>query len=285
MPISKIKSDALLTAASNPSSPSNGDMYYNTTDHEVRVYLNGEWRTQKPKSKDEYWDDVICYIRGDGGHDLSRYKRRTQRVGSSTTSSSIGKPFANGNISTFRRVGDSVSSDYLQVTAQTTGGGVGYMMDPSHNPAVTIEWWMYPTSTYSGYGHAIWMGGQGGQGVIKFAGTDGEPYFYNSGGSVIDTSSYSGSSLLNSWHHYVFEFVYNATTGAYQNSAYIDGTRISQTTTAPNTGVSTSNFLIGYSANGSEYGQFYFDELRVTRAARYNGVASITVQTDPWPTE
>lgn len=56
MPISKITNnsvsgltataDAFSTASSNPSSPSDGDVYYNTTDNEVRFRANGQWRTQ-----------------------------------------------------------------------------------------------------------------------------------------------------------------------------------------------------------------------------------------------
>lgn len=56
MPISKITNNsvsgltatanAFSTAASNPSSPSDGDVYYNTTDNEVRFRANGQWRTQ-----------------------------------------------------------------------------------------------------------------------------------------------------------------------------------------------------------------------------------------------
>ena len=37
---------SIETAASNPSSPSDGDVYYNTTANEFRFRVNGQWRVQ-----------------------------------------------------------------------------------------------------------------------------------------------------------------------------------------------------------------------------------------------
>lgn len=61
MPLSKIKSDALLTATANPSSPSKGDMYYNTSENELRIYNGSAWVT----STDEVNKDNAPSIMGD----------------------------------------------------------------------------------------------------------------------------------------------------------------------------------------------------------------------------
>jgi hypothetical protein len=72
MPLSKIKTNSIadnavdtnkiqITATSNPSSPAKGDVYYNTSENELRVYNGSAWVT----STDEINKDNAPSIMGD----------------------------------------------------------------------------------------------------------------------------------------------------------------------------------------------------------------------------
>ena len=102
-------------------------------------------------------------------------------------------------------------------------------------------------------------------------------YWYTN--TTVIQSGGAGSHTQGQWYYMVFEKYGNT------NSLYVNGSRVAQNTSSYNTSQnSTSTFKLGYASPTSEANAHFFDELRITTAARYKGVASIPVQSNPWPT-
>jgi hypothetical protein len=251
------------STAQRPSPATAGMTRYNTTTNKLEYYNGTLWQGLETLDTDPYWSSVVLYLRGGSTTDLKG--RHTIVPNNVSTTSSPGKPFSTAESSAWYNLGAS-SNYYLDVQNNITD------FDPQLYTNFTIEFWLWPGSTGSNYGHFYNIGGQDNQGVIKYWASDGIPYWYSSNGQLIGW----GSGGLNQWKHYVYEK--NGST----NTTWVNGTRTSQTTnTLP--GGNPSFLRLGLNF-GSETATHYFDELRITTVARYNGAASIPIQIKSWPT-
>lgn len=258
------------TTAQRPGSPTTGAIRFNSELLKNEFYNGTKWVTLRNEDTDTYWADVKLLLQG-GSLTDRKGRHSVSNVGASLVTTP-GKPFANAESTQWYRLNiDSNSSNYLDVTNFLDD------FDPGQNTNLTIEFWLYKESGYGSYGHFYNIGGQGGQGVIKFSGDNSYGlYWYSSNGEAINFGA--GSSFpAATWTHFVFE-KQGSTLTTWKN-----GVRQSQNTNSfPSGG---SSFLRLGLTFGGEYCPHYFDELRVTTAARYGGSATIPVQTAPWPTQ
>jgi len=93
--------------------------------------------------------------------------------------------------------------------------------------------------------------------------------------SAVGQSVAESVGAANSWNYIVFER-YAGTI-----SCWFNGGNRQQSSTMP-TGGTPSAAAIGYPFNAEYFGH-YVDEVRFTTAARYQGAASIPIQTTSWP--
>lgn len=126
--------------------------------------------------------------------------------------------------------------------------------------------------------------------VTHFLATSNVRYFTLTPGGNLSSSDWGGDNLvfgilsINIWYWCVL--VYNKNLP--RTSAYLNGTRIS-TGTALATWYTTTNEKFGIPGAPdisflSEFKNVYIDELRFTRAARYDTtLTTIPVQTESWP--
>lgn len=252
-----------------------GQIYFNTTDRKMTYYDSDTWYSIKNEPKDEYIDDVLYYQRG--GTLTPTIGTNSPSAVSISTSTSPGKPFGAAPSTAWYLIGGSATGNYYNtgITAST--------MSPNNYTNFTLEFWIYMNGTNGSYGHFYWVGGQGNEGVIKYGGASsaggGLSYgFYWYTNTTVIQSGNANSAYQGRWYHMVYE-KYGST-----NSWWQDGTRVAQNTTGWVTQNESTTLKLGYSNQGSEYNTHYFDELRVTKAARYKGASSIDVQTQPWPT-
>jgi len=252
--------------ASDPANPVEGQLYYNTTDNQTYFYDDTEWISWGAE-RDPYWNDVKLYLRGGSTTDL----KGINNVTASGTSLSVtpGKPFNLSESSSWYEINTGNKTGYLELDGSVS------LFDPSEVTNMTIEWWLYSPHGRNNYGHFYDIGGQSGEGVIKYSSSNYHMYFY-AGAEKINW----GSTLFpgNTWHYFVFEKQGSTLT------TWFNGTRIQQNTNTFPAGTSGSYLRLGYSSDTIEYVSHYFDELRVTHAARYNGVATIPIQDKSWPT-
>ena len=252
-----------------------GQIYFNTTDRKMTYYDSDTWYNLKNEAKDEYIDDVLYYQRG--GTLTPTIGTNSPSAVSISTSTAPGKPFGQAPSTSWYLIGGSATSNYYDtgITAST--------VSPNNYTNFTIEFWIYINGTNGSYGHFYWVGGQSNEGVIKYGGPTtsggGVSYgFYWYTNTTVIASGGSGTAVQGRWYHMVYE-KYGST-----NSWWQDGVRKAQNTTGWVTQNESTALKLGYSNQGSEYNTHYFDELRITKAARYKGAASIDVQSEPWPT-
>lgn len=261
---------ALPIASSDPSTPATGQMYWSTGSSKIKVYNGSAWRTVANADVDPYWSQVSLYLRGGSLTDLKGIHSVSSVNASLATQP--GKPFAGADSNSWYQLNTSSTTGvYLDIGTNLDD------FDPSQNTALTIEFWLWKPAGYASYGHFYNIGGQGGQGVMKFAGDSSYGlYWFSSNGEGINWGG-SGSFGTGTWTHFVYE-----KNGSTQTS-WKNGVRINQNTNALPSG-SPTFMRLGYLFN-AEYCPHYFDELRVTKAARYQGAATIPVQSAPYPTE
>ena len=155
---------------------------------------------------------------------------------------------------------------------------------PANYTDFTIEFWFMPYGTNNSYGHFYWVGGQGNEGIIKYGGSSsgggGVSYgmYWYTNTTVIDSGG-AGSLTQGTWYWMVFE-KYGST-----NSWWVNGSRVAQNTNGWISQNQTGDFKLGYASPTSESNAHFFDELRITTAARYKGASSIDLQDQPWPTQ
>ena len=258
----------LPTGASDPSGAVDGSIYFNTSTKLVRVYSNGAWSDVNAE-KDPYWANVSAYITGDG---VDRKGAWTITPVNVSTSTSPGSPFAGNSTSSWYEI-NTGTNNYLSLA----GGGLD-LIDPSEHTNFTLEFWLYRSATGGSYGHFYNIGGQGGQGVIKFQGDSAYGlYWYSSNGELISWGG-GGSLTTGTWNWYVYQ------KSGSTNRTWKNGTLINTNTNSLPGGIA-SYFQLG-GPFGSEYVSHYFDHLRVTAGvARYGSASTIPVQDAPWPTE
>jgi hypothetical protein len=272
MPATELKEHHILlpadTTANRPGTPTAAMVRYNTSDNKLEYYNGTSWNQLETVETDPYWNNVVLYLRGGSTTDLKG--NSSVSVTGASTSTSPGKPFTLAESTSWYLIDNSASSHFVAINSPGVAS-----FDPSQNTNLTIEFWLNTTQNRGGYGHFYDIGGQGSQGVMKFAQSGYGMYFY--GGSELINW---GSSTLsaNTWNHFVFEKAGST------NTTWLNGSRIAQNTNSFPAGTSGSILRLGYSSDTAEYVPHYFDELRVTAAARYNGVATIPVQTKSYPT-
>jgi len=257
------------TTAQRPTgTTSTGVLRFNSDLNAAEMYTNNAWTKLATQSSDQYISNVVLLMTGGTLSDYSgRHTFTNVNVGSPV--STPGKPFALAPETGWYLI-NSGTNNYIDVLGNLSDFG------PMAWTNWTIEFWIYKTGSGSGYGHFFNIGGQSANGVIKFA-TDYTSYglyWYSSNGELINWGT-GGTTPNNQWIHMVYE-KFGSTMTTWRN-----GTRISQNTNSLPSG-SPAYLRLGGPFN-AEYGSHYFDELRVTTAARYQGVASIPVQTAPWP--
>ena len=249
-----------------PGSATTGNIRYNSEITGVEYYDGSTWKQIEVVETDPYWGSVVLSM---NGGTLTDYKsRHTFSTVNVSTSSSPGKPFPNARESSWYYVGNG-TNNYIDVLGNIND------FDPQLYTNFTIEFWMNHSGQTSSYGHFYNIGGQDSQGVIKFSGNNAYGlYWYSSNGEMINFGG-SGTNPANTWIWYVYEK--NGST----NTTWRNGIRISQNTNSLPAG--NPSYLRLGGPFSSEYSGHYFDELRVTTVARYQGAASIPIQTKSWP--
>ena len=273
MPVTILASQAVTfpasVEASRPASPTAGMTRYNTSTNKLEYYNGTLWQGLETSAVDPYWSSVSLYLRGGSLTDLKG--RHSVSAVNVSTSSSPGKPFSLAESTSWYYLNNDTNR-YLEISNTLDD------FDPSQNTNLTIEFWLYRTGENSSYGHFYNIGGQGGQGVIKFGphtGSSYNLYWYSSNGELINYLP-SGGFSSGQWNHFVFEKAGST------NTTWVNGTRTAQNTnTLP--GGNPSFLRLGLNFGG-ETATHYFDELRITTVARYNGAASIPIQTKSYPT-
>ena len=151
------------------------------------------------------------------------------------------------------------SGDYLTVPSSAAFGfGTGDF---------TLEYWWYPTRNVGNETIIDTRPGDTANPLVLGKAADGAVRCYD--GSSIRTG---GTMNLNDWNHVAW-----SRSGG-DNSIYLNGTRVINFANAFDAG-SDRGLTIGANASvGFENAQGYIDDLRITKAARYNG-ATITVPT------
>jgi hypothetical protein len=254
------------TTEQRPGSPNTGYTRFNSTLNSLEYYDGSNWKQLDVVDTDPYWSSVVLSM---NGGTLTDYKaRHTFNTINVSTSTSPGKPFSNAIESSWYYIGNG-TNNYIDVLGNIND------FDPQLYTNFTIEFWFNHNAQRSSYGHFYNIGGQSDQGVIKFA-SDGQYglYWYSSNGELINFGG-AGTAPANTWIWYVYEK--NGST----NTTWRNGVRISQNTNSLPSGNPLYLRLGG--PFGSEYSGHYFDELRVTTAARYQGAANIPLQTKSWP--
>ena len=259
------------STAQRPGSAGTGNFRYNSELAKLEYYNGTKWTTVKPEDTDTYWADVKLLLRGGSLTDL-KGRHTVSNAGSASLVTTPGKPFANADSTSWYRLNTSSSeANYLSIADYLDD------FDPGQNTNLTIEFWLYKESGYGSYGHFYNIGGQGGQGVIKFSGDNSYGlYWYSSAGEAINFGA-GNSFPAATWTHFAFE-KQGSTLTTWKN-----GVRQSQNTNSFPSG-SPSFMRLGYLYT-TEYCPHYFDELRVTTVARYGGASTIPIQTQPWPTQ
>jgi hypothetical protein len=256
------------TTAQRPSSPTTGMIRYNTTGlvNSPEYYDGSSWK-KFGEITDPYWSSVVLYM---NGGTLTDYKsRHTFNTVNVSSSSSPGKPFAGARESSWYQINNG-SNNYIDVLGNIND------FDPQLYTSFTLEFWLYRSQTNASYGHFYNIGGQDGQGVIKFSGgSDYGLYWYSANAELINWGA-AGTLTTGTWNWYVYEKNGNT------NTTWRNGTRISQNTNTLPAGNPAYLRLGG--PFGSEFCAHYFDELRITTTARYAGAATIPMQTQSWST-
>jgi hypothetical protein len=264
--------DAILqlpvgTTAQRPvSSTSTGVMRYNTTLGATEFYGATGWNRVAVQSTDPFIANVVLNMTGGNLIDYTgRHTFSNVNVGSPVATP--GKPFPAAESNSWYLI-NSGTNNYIDVLGNISD------FSPMSYTTYTIEFWLYKTGTGSGYGHFFNIGGQNAQGVIKFAADASYGlYWFSSNGEMINFGT-AGTFSPNTWTHFVYEK--NGST----MTTWRNGTRIAQNT---NSLPGSAAYLRLGGPFGSEFSSHYFDELRVTTAARYQGAATIPVQTASWP--
>jgi hypothetical protein len=272
MPVTELKEQHVLlpadTTANRPGSPTAAMVRYNTSDNKLEYYNGTTWNQLETVETDPYWNNVVLYLRGGSTTDLKGNSTISSSAGS--PESGPGKPFTLAESTSWYRINQNASSDFIAINSPGVSS-----FDPSEHTNITIEFWINNTQANGGYGHFYDIGGQGAQGVMKFASSGYGLYWYTNEEEI----NWSSSTLAaNTWYWMVFEKAGSTLT------TWVNGTRTAQNTNSFPGGNSGSILRLGYSSTTGEYVPHYFDELRVTHAARYNGVATIPLQTKSWPT-
>jgi hypothetical protein len=264
--------------SSDPTGTRSGQVYYNTTTNLARIYDGNNW-TDINAEKDPFASDVLLYLRG--GSTSAALSDQVYSVSSqgASLSSAPGKPFAAAPSTSWYQINTSSTGSYINI-----GNSTAAHFSPSNYTDFTIEFWWMPYGTNGGYGHFYWVGGQGNDGIIKYGGassggggTNYGMYWYTNT-TMIETGG-ANTHYQGTWYHIVYE-KYGS-----KNTFWVNGNRTSQNTNGWVSQNEQGDFKLGYSSPTSEYNAHFFDELRITAAARYKGVATIDVQDKPWPTE
>lgn len=254
------------TTAQRPGSPNTGYVRYNSDNSGIEFYDGSNWKQLEVIDTDPYWSSVVLSM---NGGTLTDYKaRHTFSAVNVSTSTSPGKPFSNARETSWYYINNG-TNNYIDVLSNIND------FDPQLYTNFTIEFWLNHTGQTSSYGHFYNIGGQDSQGVIKFAANGSYGlYWYSSNGEMIN---FGGSNTFptNTWTWFVYEK--NGST----NTTWRNGVRISQNTNSLPSG--NPSYLRLGGPFSSEYAGHYFDELRITTAARYQGAATIPIQTKSWP--
>jgi len=221
---------------------------------------------------DPYWNNVILLLNGDGSDngttftDSSPLAWSTSRINTPQTKTSI-KKF--GTASIYLTGSNKVS---LPITTSYNLNG-----------AFTIEMWLYITSFGNGETiHILEAGDNDGLDLQYAHNRPGDSpisnYSFRLGGSNLTWGSYSNQSVLNpgQWYYYAA----TATSGSSNITHWLDGVSIGSRSRQNATYAMTNIRLNG---NNTGSGQYYIDDLRITRGvARY--LANFTPPTTTFPT-
>ena len=245
-----------------------GMIRFNTSLKGIDYYDGSGWNNISVS--DPYFSSTKVLIKNGSLTDASNAGRTLTNGGSASTSSSVGYPpitkgsSKTGNAGSVWYIDSNTSNAYVSFASPLSD------FDLSQS-AWTLEMWVYIPSGGSSYGHTFWCGGQTSQGEFKFNAGDQKMYLYSGVGQSVSEST--GST--NAWNWIVFER-YNGTI-----SCWFNGANRQQGTTMP-TGGTPSAAAIGYPFNAEYFGH-YVDEVRFSTVARYQGAATITVQSTSWP--
>ncbi len=268
------RTDAVIlptgTVAQRPSSPVNGMIRKSSTSSAVEYYdgITSSWMLLSGyPASDPYFSTTKVLVKNGSSTDYSSVAR-TLTATNISPSTSVGYP-------PIVKTGSSGSVGQVWYVNTGTNNYLGFGGSLSDfnlsQTAWTLEFWAYIPSGSSSYLHTFVVGGQSGGGVFKAYGGDGYYYLYSGAGASASLSS----GFRNQWFWVVFER-YNGVI-----SAWVNGANRVQSSSMP-TGGTPGSAGLGLPFN-NEYVGHYLDEVRFTTTARYQGAASIPVQSYSWP--
>ena len=195
-----------------------------------------------------------------------------------TRDATAGKPFPAAESTEWDLINQSSQGSYIEFTGTQVKD-----FNPNSYTNYTIEFWANLPATGGGtYGHTIFLGGQNGEGSLKFERGASGFYWYTANGASPPQQVFfgGGNPSGTGWHHYVLVKQGNTWT------TWRDGSR-SNTGVQPaaaSTPSATDTVKLGY-ADVSEFANHYVDAVRITSVARYDASdLTISVQDAPWPT-
>ena len=220
-----------------------------------------KYSASQVEGADPFSANVVFYMNGDLLGDKTG-RHTVSSSGSAGLSSAKGSPISDGRTTNNSIITGQNTSSFLTISNNLNDFNWT-------STDWTVEFWlMDPEVSTGNYFHILVADGQGGRGTFKGYSASGDAknygiYFYSSSGGG-PGASYNAYLLGNTWHHIAIE---RSTSGT--SRLYING-KLRETASYSLPGGTPTSVTMG--AWSGESATTYIDEIRVTRAIKYNGV-------------
>ena len=266
----------LPTATSNPSSPSTGQLYFNTSDKRIKVYNGSTWNNTDIGS-DPHYSNVRLLLIGGTTSSISDQKGRHTLTFNGNAGMSNNHTSPVGSTYTMR-LSNGGSGNYLALT----GNLPDFRLDDAD---WTFEYYVRITGTNTNYYHVFSPDGQSGRGTFKGYGAGSNVssmYFYSPTDSMSHSPGNNADGLAHdTWMHVAWEYDQSGN----DFRLYIGGDRKVVDGSFAFPGGNPNLAYFGRNPDHTnEYKEFYLDNVRWTRGVcRYNGT-NFVPPTNPYPT-